>query len=67
MASSRGRGTDGIPFEFYKAYWPQITYTLHSLFLKIIDDNELNITAKEGYLALLDKPGRDPLDMDNWR
>ena len=67
MANSKCPDNDGIPIEFYKCYWNEISHTLHSLFIKIVQDQKLNCTAREGFLSLADKPGKDPLELTNWR
>ena len=60
-------GLDGLPADFYKAYWNQTVHTLHSLYLKVVQTGELNNTAKQGIISLMDKPGADPLYLRNWR
>ena len=60
-------GLDGFPIEFYKKFWNILSPTLHSLYMKCFSDNKMNPSAKEGVIALLDKPNRDLLEIKNWR
>ena len=58
---------DGYPVEFYKVFWNDTKHTLHSLFLKVIEDGEFHTSGKEGIISLLEKPGKDQLKIANWR
>ena len=60
-------GLDGFSIEFYSKLLPELKYILHSLYLRIIDDQELHTSAKEGIISLLEKPNKDQLKIENLR
>ena len=67
MKRDKCPGLDGLPIEFYDVFWDDIKYTLHSLFIKCIEDREFHGSAKQGIISLLEKPGKDQLQIQNWR
>ena len=60
-------GLDGIGIEFYQEMLNEIKYLVHSLILEIVETQELNKSACQGLISLLDKPGKDQLIIANWR
>ena len=67
MAKNKCPGLDGLPIEFYQNFWEDLTPTLHSVYLKAIEGELLNPTARQGVISLLDKPDRDLLRIKSWR
>ena len=67
MANSKCPGTDGLPIEWYKTFYPQIKDFLCKLFQEIVESNELHLTARRGIISLLEKPEKDELYLDSWR
>jgi hypothetical protein len=60
-------GSDGLPAEFYKIFWPKIkNYVLNSI-NQAHHNNSLSITQRQGVITLLPKKGKDPLEVKNWR
>ena len=57
---------DGLTYEFYKVMWGQIKDPLFDMYNNTIEQGELCNTAKLGIFSLIDKGGRDPLDIPNW-
>ena len=60
-------GLDGIGIEFYQEMLNEIKYLVHLLILEIVETQELNKSACQGLISLLDKPGKDQLIVANWR
>ncbi|KAI4877182.1 hypothetical protein NFI96_027554, partial [Prochilodus magdalenae] len=68
QAQSEGRspGLDGLPAEFYKAFWHLIGEKLHSVFLECIDSGLLPLSCRRAVVTLL--PKKDDLGaLKNWR
>ena len=66
MKGNKSPGSDGIPVEFYKTFWPHI----HSILIESLnyayDVGELSATQKRGILSLLFKKN-DKQMLKNWR
>ena len=67
MSYEKASGYDGLPIEFYDKFWNILSNTLHSLMIKYTQINDMNKSAKEGIITLIDKPGKNPLEVANWR
>ena len=67
MSNNKCPGTDGLPIEFYKVFYPKIKDFLFELFQEIVNEGELHLTAKRGIIALLEKIQKDLLELDSWR
>ena len=65
MKGNKSPGSDGIPVEFYKTFWPHI----HSILIESLnyayDIGELSATQKRGILSLLFKKN-DKQMLKNW-
>ena len=59
-------GLDGLPFEFYKAFWNTIGDDFYELTNSIFDSGRLTESQKVALISLLAKDG-DKKDLDNWR
>ena len=60
-------GVDGIPIEFYKVFWLKLKPFIFELFKEICRYKKLHLSARGGVIALLEKTGKDPLELENWR
>ena len=60
-------GTDGLPAEFYKMFWPKLKELYHEVILEAITVGELHLTAQRGIISLLEKLNRNILKLANWR
>ena len=67
MKSNKSPGTDGLPREFYKTFWPKISNLLYKVYQEAVEVEKLHISARRGVISLLEKTGRDPLLLKNWR
>ena len=67
LAQGRCPGIDGISIEWYLKFIDEIKYILHSLFLKWIQEGEMNQSARQGIISLLEKPQKDLLRIKHWR
>ena len=67
MANRKSPGSDGIPAEFYKKFWPKIGPTLLTAAnFSLNEANELPNTQRRAYVTLVHKKG-DRDDLSNWR
>ena len=60
-------GTDGLPIEWYKMFWPKIKELFFEVIKEIIADKKMHLSARRGILSLMDKPGKEILKLQNWR
>ena len=64
--NDKSPGTDGITYEFFKAFWHLIGKDLVGVFQDSFQQNNLNKTQNMGLLTLLFKKGDRAL-LSNWR
>ena len=60
-------GSDGLPIEIYQVYCSKLDPFLLQLFEEIVHDQEMHLSTRRGILTLIEKIGKDPLKLDNWR
>ena len=60
-------GTDGLPPEFYKMFFPKIKHLLKDLFDEIVESGKFHLTARRAVLLLLEKSDKNELLIDSWR
>ena len=65
MKNSKNPGTDGIPAEFYKAFWDLVKVELYEAFQDSLQ-NDYSYQLDQGSLPLLEKLAKDPLFIKNW-
>ena len=67
LTESRAPGTDGLPAEFYKVFWNDIS----DLFLNSINyayrSSQLSVTQRRGIIKLIPKKDAEPNLIKNWR
>ena len=64
---NKSPGSDGLPIEFYKCFWPNIRESLILNYKQFIVNNELSLTQKQGVITLIPKKDKDPTRLKNWR
>ena len=67
MSNCKSPGTDGIPIEFYKIFWNDISDILLESFNFSYVNNALSISQKQGIITLLPKKDKDTRYLKNWR
>lgn len=60
-------GTDGIPPEFYKIFWDELSVHLLHAFKYALEVKKLHSSARRGILNLIPKKDRGLLYVANWR
>uniref|UniRef100_A0A7M4EA01 Reverse transcriptase domain-containing protein n=1 Tax=Crocodylus porosus TaxID=8502 RepID=A0A7M4EA01_CROPO len=65
LASGKAPGLDGLPAEFYKAFWPLLSPCLLRVFQESLADKVLLISCRRAVLTLLPKKG-DLGCIKNW-
>ena len=67
MANGKSPGTDGLTPDFYKMFWGKLKHILYEVFVESIEQGELPLTTRYGILSLLEKAGKNGLNLKNWR
>ena len=67
MPNGKSPGTDGIPIEFYKIFWNDISDILLESFNYSYANHSLSISQKQGIITLLPKKDKDTRYLKNWR
>ena len=67
MVMGRSPGTDGLPAEFYKVFWNDVsTYLLASL-NSSLSKGHLSISQRRGLITLIPKKNKPQQFLKNWR
>jgi hypothetical protein len=64
--NNKSPGIDGLPYEFYKHFWPVIGEDLVGVFNDCLAQGSLSFTQRTGLISLLHKKN-DKMDTKNWR
>ena len=67
LPNFKSPGTDGLPAEFYKIFWTEISDILLECINFSYNKKELSISQKQGIITLLPKSDRDTRYLKNWR
>ena len=67
MESDKNPGTDGLPAEFYKVFWKDISTILINSLNFAYEKDQLSITQRRGIIKLIPKKDAEPYFIKNWR
>ena len=67
MESAKTPGTDGLPAEFYKVFWRDISSFLISALNYGFDSGHLSVTQRRGVIKLIPKKDAELYFIKNWR
>ena len=67
MEPEKTPGTDGLPAEFYKVFWRDISSTLIDALNDAYETGQLSITQRRGVIKLIPKKDAEPYFIKNWR
>ena len=67
MQLGKSPGCDGLTVDFYKRFWPVIGTTLVETLNYAAQKGELSQSQKRAVITLLQKRGKDPELIKNWR
>ena len=67
MESDKTPGTDGLPAEFYKVFWKDISSFLISALNYAFDSGCLSVTQRRGVIKLIPKKDEELYFIKNWR
>ena len=67
MDSNKTPGTDGVPAEFYKNFWKDISTLLVSALNYAFESGCLSITQRRGVIKLIPKKDAELYYIKNWR
>ena len=65
--NNKNQGSDGIPVDFYKVFWPKIRTFIIWSYARSLEIGSLSITQRQGVISLIQKKSKDPLYLHNWR
>ena len=66
MKNNKSPGLDGFPADFWKVFWVKVKFLYEEVIQESVMDGELHQMAREGVLSLLEKVGKDILNLKNW-
>ena len=67
MSNFKTPGSDGIPIEFYKLLWNDISDLVLNSFKYSYENDQLSISQKQGIITLLPKKDKNTKYIKNWR
>ena len=67
MDSDKTPGTDGLPAEFYKVFWKDISPFLIPALNFALESGHLSVTQRRGVIKLIPKKDAEPYFIKNWR
>ena len=67
MKLNKSPGNDGFSVEFYQTFWPYIGGLVVDAFNEAFDNGNLSVSQKQGVITLIEKDGKDPLHIKNYR
>ena len=67
MASEKTPGTDGLPAEFYKTFWDDLSSILITALNYAYNKGTLSVSQRRGIIKLIPKKDADPHFITNWR
>ena len=60
-------GTDGLPAEFYRFFWPDIAHDLLASYNFAFQHGMLSISQRRGIISLIPKKSKDKTILENLR
>ena len=67
LPNGKSPGSDGLPAEFYKIFWPEIKFLVFDTYLYSNQLGEMSIDQRRGVITLIPKPEKDLRYLANWR
>ena len=67
MANNKTPGPDGIPVEFYKIFWSEVSSLVHESFQKAYELRQLSDSQRQGVINLIPKKDKDLTELKSWR
>ena len=67
MEPNKTPGSDGLPAEFHKVFWKEISTTLIRALNYSYESGQLSITQRRGIIKLIPKKDAEPYFIKNWR
>lgn len=65
--SNKSPGNDGIPIEFYREFWKDISKIIIDSYNYSYEKRLLSTSQRQAVISLINKPGKDRLHIENWR
>ena len=67
MEMGKSPGTDGLPAEFYKVFWNDVSTNLLASLNSLLSKGHLSISQRRGLITLIPKKNKPQQFLKNWR
>lgn len=67
LPNNKSPGTDGIPVDFYKFFWPKLNKFLFDSYMYSFNNSILSLDQRRAILNLIPKGNKDTRLLKNWR
>ena len=67
LKTGKTSGADGLQSEFYKCFCNILAPILLKVYDKALPEQKLHFSARWGIITLIEKIGKDPLFLSNWK
>ena len=67
MNNEKTPGTDGLPVEFYKVFWNDLSEDFLNSFNYAYQKGQLSVSQRRGIIKLIPKKDAEPYYVKNWR
>ena len=67
FAADKTPGTDGLPVEFLRYFWPELQNSIFSSFNHAFQNGSLSISQRRGMISLISKKNKDKTILENLR
>ena len=65
--SNKTPGTDGLPAEFYRFFWPDVCHDLIASYNYAFQHGTMSVSQRRGIISLIPNKGRDKTILENLR
>jgi hypothetical protein len=67
MNDGKSPGSDGLTVAFYKKFWENLKEPFFKCLVASLKEGELTVSQKRSIIRLIQKKGKDPTTLKNWR
>ena len=67
VCENKTPGTDGLSYEFYKEFWPEISDNFMESLESINATGEMSVSQRQSIIRLIPKKDKDTDYLKNWR
>ena len=67
LGKNKTPGSDGITYEFYQKFWPELQAVFMNQLQEGIDEGELSTSQRQNVIRIIPKKDKDVTRIPNWR